>query len=180
MSRLPAVVRALPRGTPGSILVWLLALALAIAMLLPFRGDRHEGAIALALLLPPLLATGAGVPVAAGAAVVSGLAFNFLFTRPYDSPRINASSSLAAFAVYILVSVIVASAVARARESRELANRRARDATLLQSVTVELIRNARLAPTLRSGLAEVVDALGLVGACLHASLEGQPIAAAGR
>jgi two-component system sensor histidine kinase KdpD len=152
-------------------------LVAAIAVLRPFRSDRNEGAIALALLLPPLVATGAGPLLAGAAALVTGLAFNFFFTQPYDSPRIESPSSVAAFVIYLVVAVIVAAAVARTREARMLADRRARDATLLQSVTVELIRNAQLVPTLRSALAGLVDALALAGACLRVTIDGEEVAA---
>ncbi len=170
--------RWLPRGTAPTLIAWGVLLVIAILVLHPFRSPANEGAIALVLLLPPLVATGAGPLVAGGAALVTGMAFNFFFTQPYDSPRIESPSSIAAFFVYLVVAVIVAAAVARMRDARVLADRRARDATLLQSLTVELIRNAQLVPTLRSALAGLVDALVLDGVCLHATLDGEDLAAA--
>jgi two-component system sensor histidine kinase KdpD len=170
-----ALGRVLPQGRAATIGAWLAILVAAVVLLRPFRAPDNEGAIALALLLPPLVATGAGPVVAGAAALVTGLAFNFFFTQPYDSPRIESPSSVAAFVVYLVVAVLVAGAVARTRAAWTVADRRARDATLLQSVTVELIRNAQLVPTLRSALAELVDALALRGACLRVTLDEEPV-----
>ena len=55
---------------------WVLLLVVAIVALLAFGSESNVGAIALALLLPPLVATGSGPYPAAVAALVSGLAFN--------------------------------------------------------------------------------------------------------
>jgi K+-sensing histidine kinase KdpD len=56
--------------------------------------------------------------------------------------------------------------VARLREARALADRRAADATLLQALTVELIQNTEAAVTLRSALVQLAESLGLGGVCL--------------
>ena len=98
--------------------------------------------------------------------VVSGLAFNFFFTQPYHSPQIESTATIAAFVVYLAVAITGGVLVARLREARELASRRAADATLLQALTVELIRNAEAAVTLRSALVQLCDSLGLRGVCL--------------
>jgi two-component system sensor histidine kinase KdpD len=161
-----------------SIGAWLVLLVATVLICLPFRSDANVGAIALAMLIPPLAATGAGPVVAGVAALTTGLVFNFFFTRPYNSPRIASTASVAAFVVYVVVALIVAVAAARVRTARALADRRAADATLMQTVTVELIRNAQLVPTLRSALAELVDALSLAGALLQASVGASTVEAA--
>ena len=74
--------------------------------LLPFRKDENVGAIALIMLIPPLAATGAGPVAAGGAAIVSGLAFNFFFTHPYQSPAIESTASIAAFVVYLVIAIV--------------------------------------------------------------------------
>jgi two-component system, OmpR family, sensor histidine kinase KdpD len=161
-----------------SVVAWLVLLVVTVLVCLPFRSDANVGAIALAMLIPPLAATGAGPLVAGIAALTTGLVFNFFFTQPYNSPRIASSASIAAFFVYVVVALIVALAAARMRAARALADRRAADATLMQTVTVELIRNAQLVPTLRSALAELVDALHLRGALLQASVGASTVEAA--
>jgi two-component system sensor histidine kinase KdpD len=149
-----------------SLAVFAVLLLVCVVGLLPFRGDENVGAIALIMLLPPLAATGAGPLAAGGAAIVSGLAFNFFFTHPYNSPTIASTASVAAFVVYLAIAISGGVVVARLREARALANRRAADATLLQALTVELIQNAEASVTLRSALVQLCDTLGLRGVCL--------------
>jgi two-component system sensor histidine kinase KdpD len=149
-----------------ALTAFVLLLIVCVLVLLPFRGDENVGAIVLVMLLPPLVATGAG-PVAAGvAALITGLAFNFFFTHPYESPAIQSTASVAAFGIYVVVALGAGVMVARVREARALADRRAADATLLQVLTVELIQNAEAAVTLRSALVELTGSLGLRGAFL--------------
>jgi two-component system sensor histidine kinase KdpD len=171
-SHILASISAVNRRHPlfVSLAAWLVLLVLTVLLCLPFRSDANVGAIALAMLIPPLAATGAGPLWAGFAALITGLVFNFFFTQPYNSPRIASSASIAAFVVYVVVALVVAVAAARVRAARTLADRRAADATLLQTVTVELIRNAQLVPTLRSALAELVEALHLSGAMLQAQI----------
>src|SRR5690349_13875213 len=83
-------------------------LVACVVVLVPFRSDRNAGAIALVLLLPPLVATEAGPVVAGGMAVLTGVVFNVFFTRPYNSPRIASSASIATFVAYLVVAVTVA------------------------------------------------------------------------
>ena len=159
------------RRTVG-LAAFVLLLIACVLVLLPFRRDENVGAIVLIMLLPPLAATGAG-PVAAGvAAVITGLTFNFFFTHPYESPEIQSTASVAAFAVYLVVALAASVMVARVRDARALADRRATDATLLQALTVELIQNAEPAVTLRSALVELTGSLALRGAFLIT--EGDP------
>ena len=149
-----------------SLMAFAVLLVLCVLVLLPFRKDENVAAIALVMLLPPLAATGAG-PVAAGlAAIVSGLAFNFFFTHPYHSPHIESTASVAAFVIYLAIAIGAAVIVARLREARALADRRAADATLLQALTVELIQNTEAAVTLRSALVQLAESLALHGVCL--------------
>jgi two-component system, OmpR family, sensor histidine kinase KdpD len=177
-----ALRRRLERLSAGhrlvaSLAAWLFLLVLAVLVLLPFRADRNVGAIALVLLLPPLAATGSGPVVAAAAALVTGLAFNFFFTKPYNSPRIASSASIAAFVVYVVIALTIAVIASRLRAARTIAQARARDATLLQTVTAELIRNAELGATLRSALVQVTDALQLHGAYLRVEAGGHELLA---
>src|SRR5262249_51241489 len=105
------------------------------------------------------------------------LAFNFFFTHPYESPAIRSTASVAAFAIYLVIAIGAAVIVARLRASRELADRRAADATLLQALTVELIQNAEAGVTLRSALVELTGSLGLRGAFLMTSGAPDPLVA---
>jgi two-component system sensor histidine kinase KdpD len=151
---------------------WVFLLVVAIVVLLPFRSEANVGAIALAMLLPPLVATGAGPYPAAVAALVSGLAFNVFFTKPYNSPRIASSASVAAFVVYLVIAVIAAVIVARLRESRAVAAREAADAAVLEAAATSLAGAADVAAAVRDGLVRVAEAFDLRGACLLVTADG--------
>lgn len=159
-----------PRRAVVSIAGWLALLITAVVVLHPFRSDANVGAIALLMLLPPLAATGSGPIVAGSAALVSGLVFNFFFTHPYDSPSVASSASVAALGVYVVVGMALAVLASRLRDARDAATTRAREAMLLQRLTVDLITVERLEPVLREAVDALVDALGLRGAELDVSI----------
>jgi two-component system, OmpR family, sensor histidine kinase KdpD len=142
-------------------------IAIAVVSLLPFRDRLDSGTVALIMLVPPVVAASGGMTLGVGAAVVSGLAFNFFFTHPYLSFRIESSASIAAFVVYALIAVTLAVLATRLRDARALANRRARNASLLGGLAVEMIRQSKLEPPLRSALHDLVEALELRGAYLE-------------
>src|SRR5262249_51775242 len=147
----------------------LFLLILGVALLLPLRDDLNPATVALLLLLPPLVATNANRTLSLALAVVTALVFNFFFTQPYESFRIEDSASVAAFVVYVLVATTMSAVVSRLRAARRPAEQRTRDTVLLQELTVELIRHQELAPTVRSTLRAVVEGLDLRGAALHAA-----------
>jgi two-component system sensor histidine kinase KdpD len=142
-------------------------IAIAVVSLLPFRDQLDSGTVALIMLVPPVVAASGGMTLGVGAAVVSGLAFNFFFTHPYQSFRIESSASIAAFVVYALIALTLAVLATRLRDARALANRRARNASLLGGLAVEMIRQSKLEPPLRSALHDLVEALELRGAYLE-------------
>ena len=129
---------AFSRALSGIILPIALTAALVIAMY-PFREDLNTGTIALVLLLPPLLATIGGLRTAVAMAVVGALTFNFFFTEPYNTFRIEASESIAAFFIYLLVAFIVALFASRVRDHDRAAAERLARAELLQQETVQLL-----------------------------------------
>jgi two-component system sensor histidine kinase KdpD len=151
-------------------LAFLVMLAIATAILLPFRDDITVGTVALAMLLPVLGASYGGLWVGLAGAVVGALTFNFLFTEPYHSFRIEAEESVAAFAVYLFVAMVLALVVDRLRDAERLAARRARDVSLLQELTAEMVRNANVEATLRSALGRVVESVPLLGIALRVRL----------
>ena len=166
-----------PRTAVVSIAGWLALLVVAVVVLHPIRSDRNVGAIALLMLLPPLAATGSGPIVAGAAALVSGLVFNFFFTHPYDSPSVASSASVAALVVYVVVAMTLAVLASRLRDARDAATTRAREAMLLQRLTVDLITVERLEPVLREAVAALVEALGLRGAELEVSFGDEQVRA---
>ena len=89
----------------------LFTLLVAIFVLVPFRDRLDTGSIALVLLLPPLIATNGGRILALALALMSALVFNFFFTHPYNSFRIESSASIAAFIIYALIALVLANYV---------------------------------------------------------------------
>ncbi len=142
-------------------------ISLAVVCLLPFRDRLDPGTVALIMLIPPVAAATGGLWLGVGAAAVSAGAFNFFFTKPYNSLRIESSASIAALVVYMFMAVTLSILAARLRDARRLANRRARNASLLGGLAVEMIRQSKLEPPLRSALHDLVEALELRGAHLE-------------
>ena len=134
----PPPTDAFSRALSGIILPIALTAALVVAMY-PFRQDLNTGTIALVLLLPPLLATIGGLRTAMAMAVVGALTFNFFFTEPYNSFRIETSESIAAFFIYLLVAFIVALFASRLRDHDSAAAELLARAEVLQQATVELL-----------------------------------------
>jgi two-component system sensor histidine kinase KdpD len=142
-------------------------ITIAVVCLLPFRDQLDPGTVALIMLVPPVAAASGGLWLAVGSALVTAGAFNFFFTHPYNSFRIQSSASVAALVVYLVVAITLAILASRLRDARALASRRARNASLLGGLAVEMIRQSKLEPPLRSALHDLVEALDLRGAHLE-------------
>lgn len=118
----------------------------------PFRDTLHSGTIALVLLVPVLVSTVGGVWAALGVAAVGAGAFNFFFTVPYHSFRIESSDSIAAFVIYIVVAAIVAISASRRRDAVLLAGRRAHDARFLLASGEEIAHSSDPLVSILDGL----------------------------
>ena len=94
------------------------------------------------LLVPVLVSAVGGVWAALGVAAVGAGTFNFFFTVPYHSFRIESSDSVAAFLIYIVVAVIVAVSASRRRDAVLLAGRRAYDARFLLASGEEIAHSS--------------------------------------
>ncbi|MFN8123014.1 MAG: ATP-binding protein [Thermoleophilia bacterium] len=140
--------------------------ALTALLLLPFRDDLTPGTLALLMLLPPLVASGAGLIPTLACAAAGAMTFNLVFTQPYGSPRISTDESVAAFVVYLVVAAALAVALSALRESREADRRRARTLEMLETLGEGLLRGHRLDPALRSGMHELLRLVPLRGAAI--------------
>ncbi|MDX6553129.1 MAG: two-component system, OmpR family, sensor histidine kinase KdpD, partial [Gaiellales bacterium] len=163
----PPQTDALSRVLAGVIPPIGLLVALEVA-LYPFRNDLNTGTIALVLLVPVLLSTVGGVWTALGVAVLGALSFNFFFTQPYYSFRIESSESIAAFVAYLVVGTIVAVAVSRQRDATYLAGRRSQHARFLQNAAENIARSDDPASDIARGLRDLrailrLNAIRLVG-----------------
>jgi two-component system sensor histidine kinase KdpD len=153
----------------------LFLLFVAIAVLVPLRDSLDTGSIALVLLLPPLVATNGGRVLSLVLALISALTFNFLFTQPYNSFRIDSSASVAAFVIYVLIALVLANFVGGFRTASAAARQRARSMELLQMLAVDLIRSDDLRPALRRTLADLVEGLGLRDAALRVTVRDEEL-----
>ena len=153
----------------------LFLLLITIAVLVPLRDSLDTGSIALVLLLPPLVASNGGRTLSLVLALISALVFNFLFTQPYYSFRIDSSASIAAFIIYAVIALLLANYVGGYRTANAAAVRRARSMELLQTLAIDLIRSDDLRPALRRTLADLSVGLGLRGAALRVAVRDQEL-----
>ena len=118
----PPEIDTLSRAMSGVIPAIALLAALSVA-LMPFRDRLNTGTIALVLLIPVLVSTIGGVWVALTMAAVGALTFNYFFTMPYYSFRIESGESIVTFFVYLGVAAIVATTASRRRQMSQHRNK---------------------------------------------------------
>src|SRR5438874_2561829 len=131
------------------------ALALSVAML-PLRDHLHNDNMALALVLPVLIAAVVGGRRAgAAAAVAAALCFDFFFTQPYLSLRIASDNDLASFVVLLVVALISAEVGIRARRGSRAAREARSDLDRLTRVIELAARGADIEDVVSSARAEL-------------------------
>ena len=117
-----------------------LAVAATSGLLFPLRTFIDTAALALLYLLPVGLVTaGLGQVPGIVAAVLSFLAFNYLFVPPYYSLRVLHADNVVALVVFLVVAVVTNQLVGRTRRSLELATEREREATRLYELSAALM-----------------------------------------
>jgi K+-sensing histidine kinase KdpD len=109
------------RAAFGSALGALAVLILA-GLLVPLRDHLPNADFALALVIPVLIAAVIGGRIAGAAtAVVAALTFDFVFTQPYLSLRIESKDDVATFIALLLVAMVAAEVGIRARRGNAAA-----------------------------------------------------------
>jgi two-component system sensor histidine kinase KdpD len=142
---------ALSRALSGAISAIALLAALSLA-LFPFRDQLNTGTIALVLLVPVLVSTVGGVWVALATAAVGAATFNYFFTTPYYSFRIESGESVAALCAYVVVAAIVAIAASLRRQAVQLAGRRGQDEQFLIATMTDMASRADPEESILTGL----------------------------
>jgi len=105
----------------GIALGGLLPLVLA-SLLVPFRDDVANTNIALALVVPVVLAaTAGGWRAGAFGAVVATLTFDFFFTKPYLSLTIDSQDDIETCALLLVVGLVVGALAGREHRQRSSA-----------------------------------------------------------
>jgi hypothetical protein len=167
------------------------ALVLSVLML-PLRDHLHNDNMALALVIPVLIAAVVGGRLAgAVAAVTAGLCFDFFFTQPYLSLRIAGSNDLTSFFVLLVVALISAEVGIRARRGSRAAREARSDLDRLCRVIEIAAHEGDIEDVVSSARAELIGLFGLVE-CefeagpaqstlprlgIHGAIEGAPLVA---
>ena len=172
-------------GVLGSIL-------LAVAMI-PLRDHLDNDVMALALVVPVLLAAvlGGRWPGACSA-LVAAICFDFFFTLPYQSLRIASSDDISTFFVLLIVALIAAEVGIRARRGGRSARESRSDLDRLVRVIDIAAHEGDIEDVVSSARAELIGLFELVDCAfesgpphtelprlgIHGVLEGAPLVAA--
>ena len=172
-------------GVFGSILV-------SVA-LLPLRDHVDNDVMALALVVPVLLAAvlGGRWPGACSA-LVAAICFDFFFTLPYQSLRIASSNDISTFVVLLIVALIAAEVGIRARRGGRAAQEARSDLDRLVRVIDIAAHEGDIEDVVSSARAELIGLFGLIDCVfesgppradlprlgIHGALEGTPLIAA--
>jgi K+-sensing histidine kinase KdpD len=158
----------------GSLLVGLAvgvlgAVALSGAMI-PLRQHLHNDNMALALVLPVLIAgvLGGRWPGAISA-VAAALCFDFFFTQPYNSLRISSGNDIASLVVLLIVAFISAEVGIRARRGGHSARESRTDLDRLYRVIELAARGGDIEDVISSARAELIGLFGLADCAFETS-----------
>jgi K+-sensing histidine kinase KdpD len=148
----------MPGGrTVRGLLAGGLALALALAVLLPMRSDLDRTTHALLLLVPGVLAALVGGRRAAGAvSIAAAIAFNVGFLRPYGTLEVDIADEVIDLVVFVGVGLGAATLVGREADRRRDAERATAEAVALDREN-EAIRRREEQLALDARALEAVD-----------------------
>jgi len=129
---------------------------------------------ALMYVLAVVIASAAsGVWAGLGASVLSFVALNFFFTPPFHTLTVGKTQDLIALAVFLAVSATVGTLVSRVLTQRARAERREREARLLQHVGTRLLSGASIEDVLGSLAGSVTELFGLAGCRITSKLASE-------
>jgi hypothetical protein len=132
------------------------------AVLLPFRDHVVGENVALVLVVVVVLATACGgVGPGAAAAVVSALVYDFFFTHPYQSLKIDRAEDLGTAVVLLAISLLIAQLMAVGQRRRSASRRAREDIARIHRVAAALAGGAEAEDVLRSVEAELLGLLRL-------------------
>ena len=132
------------------------------AALVPFRHHVAGENVALVFVIVVVLAaTCGGVGPGAAAAVVSALAYDFFFTRPYQSLKIDRAEDLGTAVVLLGISLLIAELMAVGQRRREASKQAREDIARVHRVAAALADGAEAEDVLRSVEAELLGLLRL-------------------
>jgi two-component system sensor histidine kinase KdpD len=119
----------------------------------------------------------AGIRAGLAASVLSFLALNFFFTPPFHTFTVGKGEDLVALVVFLLVSGVVGTLLSAAVSQRARAERREREALLLQRLGTRLLSGEPIAEVLTSFARAVTELLPLARCEVHTDLTPAPVIA---
>jgi two-component system sensor histidine kinase KdpD len=153
--------------------LWLVALTVETAVMLPFRARLDKAHVALLLLLVPLGGSAAGGrAVGLALAAASFLVFNWFFLAPYHTLVVADPLDWLILAAFLTTSAVAAQLLYAAQEKARLAQARATEVDRLRIVGAEALNAGRAEDALRT-IANVIREAANADSCeLLASLDG--------
>jgi hypothetical protein len=140
-------------------------LPIAVAgSLVALRGeiDSTNVALLLVLVIVGTAAVGGRGP-AALSAIVSAVAWEFFFTRPYNSLRIDSANDIETFVILLAIGLAVGQVAVFAQRNRERATRGSDELASMRRVAERVAAGADEQELVTLVKAEVTDLLALVG-----------------
>ena len=162
------------RATLRVLALWLLALALGAAAMLPFRDRLDKAHVALLLLLVPLGGSAAGGrTVGLGLAAASFLVFNWFFLPPYHTLVIADPLDWLILLTFLATSAVAAQLLYAAQEEARVAQLRTAEVDRLRVVGAEALNAGRAEDALNT-VAEVIREAAQADSCeLLAARDGE-------
>jgi two-component system sensor histidine kinase KdpD len=144
----------------------------------PFRTSTTMASLGFVLAVTAAALLG-GFVVGLVASMLSFLALNYFFTAPVGTFSVGKTEDLVALMVFLFVSAVVGTLVSRAQAQRHRAERREREAKLLQHLGTRLLSGATPESVFESFGKALIDLTGLARYVVTTAPEGQLMAEVG-
>jgi two-component system sensor histidine kinase KdpD len=146
---------------------------------LPFRISSATAALAFVLAVTASVLLG-GYQAGLVASILSFLALNFFFTPPVGTFTVGKTEDLVALVVFLLVAAVVGALVSRVTAQRQRAERREREARLLQYLGTRLISGESTETVLEIFGRALVRMSGVAGYEVRMDRDGAVVARVGQ
>jgi len=166
-----------PPSTSRSVALALLGPGVAFGLGLLIDRRSLVGATSLCLLAVVVAAAFAGRRSGFAASIVAFLGLNFFFTEPYHTLSVRRGADVIALFVFLIVSVLVGTLLARALEEREKAERRVAEAAFLDRITARLISGEGLEKAMGEFARDLVAMFELLRCEIRSADGGAPVVA---
>jgi hypothetical protein len=155
---------------------------LVAGVLVPFRDDSVVSAnVALVFVFVVVLAAAAGgASSGAIAALVSTFSFDFFFTHPYQSLKIDNADDVGTAVLLLLIGLLVAALVGFAHESRKRSERTVDDSDRVHHIAELAASGIPIAELTRAVETELTELLGLLECRYEPGLSTTELPAIGR